>query len=824
MSQNNMSNSATDTNSTKRQKLHHETTIPTSNAFAPLADLNERDQQESSYHIQMETSTPKKPPPIYIHNILNINSMLNELKTLDCGGFRHITIENNKVKLNMDLIDGYRKAIDYLKSHHAEFHTYQMKSEKAFRVVIMGLHHSCNIEFMMSELKELGYEPIQMLPVRHPITKLPLPLFFLDLKHNPKNPEIYSLTRLYNGIIKVEPPKPRKTIVQCMRCQQFGHTRNFCNQTARCVKCEGLHPTEKCNKPKDTPPICTNCKGNHPANYRGCPEHTRLQRGATRHQTIPYRSQPAPGTSSLDKTSASPPELKKVPAQDSPFSDVHREFSNRPLYSSISASSVNKQGTVDNTLIANNALFSDMIKKVDVLISLVQPLTKLAPNLNFFISGYKIYRADHPSGSRKGGSAVIIRADLCHNELPPILEDEVQISRVQIKIDNTDYQIGSFYSAPDQRVTPTLIWGIVHEMKFRFILGGDFNSKHPRWGSNVTNPRGIMLYDQIFKLNLEIAYPFEPTHYPDSGQMPDLLDFFIGKQFQHFCNVPRVIRELSSDHLPVLLTLSAAIPNSCVSQGSILAPFLYLIYTHDIPTPKSDSLTVAQFADDIAVLSKGDTGEQVTTILQNFLQEIEIWNKKWRTVMNTNKSSTVTFTYLKKEKVLPLYFNCSPVPQHEEIRYLGLILDSRLTWNKHLTYTLQRLRYRLHRLKAILSSSSLSLSNKRLIYVMLLKPIWLYGCSLWGSASISQIKRIQTFQNRALRIITGAPWYVRNETLHSDLDLAKIETVIHSSYTRLFATLSTHSNNLINQIPRNLPPARPDRRLKRKRHTDLLML
>ncbi|KAJ4438102.1 hypothetical protein ANN_14041 [Periplaneta americana] len=107
---------------------------------------------------------------------------------------------------------------------------------------------------------------------------------------------------------------------------------------------------------------------------------------------------------------------------------------------------------------------------------------------------------------------------------------------------------------------------------------------------------------------------------------------------------------------------------------------------------------------------------------------------------------------------------------------------------------------------------------------MVLKPIWLYGCSLWGSASISQIKRIETFQNRALRIITGAPWYIRNETLHSDLDLAKIETVLHSSYTRLYATLSTHSNSLINQIPRNLPPAQPGRRLKRKRHTDLSML
>ncbi|KAJ4431608.1 hypothetical protein ANN_20207 [Periplaneta americana] len=86
----------------------------------------------------------------------------------------------------------------------------------------------------------------------------------------------------------------------------------------------------------------------------------------------------------------------------------------------------------------------------------------------------------------------------------------------------------------------------------------------------------------------------------------------------------------------------------------------------------SDSLTVAQFADDIAVLSKGDTGEQVTTILQNFLQEIEVWNKNWRTAMNTNKSSTVTFTYLKKKK----YFHyTSTVHQYHSMKKYD-ILDS----------------------------------------------------------------------------------------------------------------------------------------------------
>ncbi|KAJ4437531.1 hypothetical protein ANN_17676 [Periplaneta americana] len=123
---------------------------------------------------------------------------------------------------------------------------------------------------------------------------------------------------------------------------------------------------------------------------------------------------------------------------------------------------------------------------------------------------------------------------------------------------------------------------------------------------------------------------------------------------------PQTIRENTSSKAKVWKQIPK---RQSVPQESILAPFLYLIYTHDILTPKSDSLTVAQFADDIAVLSKGDTGEQVTTNLQN----IEMWNKKWRTAMNTNKSSTVTFSYLKKEKALPLYLNCSPVSHHEEV-------------------------------------------------------------------------------------------------------------------------------------------------------------
>jgi hypothetical protein len=65
---------------------------------------------------------------------------------------------------------------------------------------------------MMEELRGLGFEPTQMLLVHHPLTKVSMPLFFLDLKPSPNNIKIYELTRLYEGVIKVEPPKPKSTV------------------------------------------------------------------------------------------------------------------------------------------------------------------------------------------------------------------------------------------------------------------------------------------------------------------------------------------------------------------------------------------------------------------------------------------------------------------------------------------------------------------------------------------------------------------------------------------------------------------------------------
>jgi hypothetical protein len=66
-------------------------------------------------------------------------------------------------------------------------------------------------------------------------------------------------------------------------------------------------------------------------------------------------------------------------------------------------------------------------------------------------------------------------------------------------------------------------------------------------------------------------------------------------------------------------------------------------------------------------------------------------------------------------------------------------------------------------------SSALYVYSKLMLYQQVLKPIWTYGIQLWGCTSQSNKNIIQRFQNRVLRDIVDAPWYIRNDNLHKDL-------------------------------------------------------
>ena len=164
-----------------------------------------------------------------------------------------LKINNNHVKIPPINPDAYTKLTKLLKTLNAKFHTYQLKQERRFRVVLRNIHHSVDLDELKFELQTLGHEVTSISNIRHRVTKNPQSLFFVDIKQKENNKEVYNVNRLMNSTVKIEPPLVKKEIVQCKRCQRYGHTQKYCNHNFRCVKCAGSHPTDQCTKSPRNP-------------------------------------------------------------------------------------------------------------------------------------------------------------------------------------------------------------------------------------------------------------------------------------------------------------------------------------------------------------------------------------------------------------------------------------------------------------------------------------------------------------------------------------------------------------------------------------------
>lgn len=230
-----------------------------------------------------------KPPPIFIKCVVNYPLMLKSITTvLKETAFTCRSFANNTVKVNTNSKETYRLLVNFLNQNNISFYTYQPKHERAFRAVIKNLHASIPVEDIKKELEGKGFKIRSVISMLNWKTKELLPMFFVDQEPNKYNKNIYKIQFLQHCKIVVEPPRKKNEIPQCLRCQQYGHTKTYCTKAFYCVKCAGNHSTQQCQKSNDSPAKCILCGGSHPANYRGCKVHKDLQKlkGNKNKQTV----------------------------------------------------------------------------------------------------------------------------------------------------------------------------------------------------------------------------------------------------------------------------------------------------------------------------------------------------------------------------------------------------------------------------------------------------------------------------------------------------------------------------------------------------------
>lgn len=254
------------------------TPIETSNPFTTLdSSVETNDDSENQVKNTKET-LEQKPPPIYVNGVENIRPLKELLDKTTEGLYTLKILAENEVKIQLKNSEKYLSVIKELKNKNTSFHTYQMKQDKNYKVVLRNMHPSVNIDELKNAIEEYDHKVINITNIRKFDTKSPLPLFFVEIEKKENNKLIFEVDKLLNTIISFEPPRKKRDIPQCQRCQNFNHTKKYCNKSPVCVKCAGNHLTTDCQvKGKIVNVKCANCDGNHPASYKGCLVRKQLQ-------------------------------------------------------------------------------------------------------------------------------------------------------------------------------------------------------------------------------------------------------------------------------------------------------------------------------------------------------------------------------------------------------------------------------------------------------------------------------------------------------------------------------------------------------------------
>ena len=257
------------------------------------------------------------------------------------------------------------------------------------------------------------------------------------------------------------------------------------------------------------------------------------------------------------------------------------------------------------------------------------------------------------------------------------------------------------------------------------------------------------------------------------------------KWFQSYlCNRKQYVsfNNVESD----LLVVKCGVP-----QGSILGPLLFLLYVNDICNI-SDILFPILFADDTNVFVSGRDINHMMNTMNIELKKIWFWLNTNKLSLNINKTHYVIFKSKSKKLIIKndLYINNVKVNAVNYSSFLGVILDSDMSWFHHIQYIKNKISKGL----GILSKARKVFKETTLqtLYNSLIYPYLSYCVEVWGTAGETKISSLVKVQKKALRMIVSAPYKAPSKPIFDNLNILDMNNIYFYN-TALFMFKYEHS-------------------------------
>ena len=189
-----------------------------------------------------------------------------------------------------------------------------------------------------------------------------------------------------------------------------------------------------------------------------------------------------------------------------------------------------------------------------------------------------------------------------------------------------------------------------------------------------------------------------------------------------------------------------------VPQGSVLGPLLFILYINDLPNI-SDKVRFILYADDANIVITADSEAEIISIFEVFCRDLVKWVNVNGLFLNIKKTNFMVFTRRRHSLLNSYepYIGETKIERKKVSRFLGVLLDEKLTWSYHIAAVkakMSRFIGSLYKLKKILPLKARLLSFNSLV------QSHLNYCSLiWGFTNKCKIEQLFSAQKKAIRAI-----------------------------------------------------------------------
>ena len=235
-----------------------------------------------------------------------------------------------------------------------------------------------------------------------------------------------------------------------------------------------------------------------------------------------------------------------------------------------------------------------------------------------------------------------------------------------------------------------------------------------------------------------------------------------------------------------------------VPQGSSLGPLLFNIFINDI-SKVIEHRKIILYADDILLYVSCNNINELKESLNKDLENISAYFKINNLIFNILKTKVMLFFKYCKLSV-NLTIDSQPIEQVNEFKYLGLIIDSKLSFKSHILEI----------------NKKLNQCNRNILYLrkflstqILIKLYYSFGYShlslhilAWGGTFPSYLRPLSISLNKIVRNIhlNSSFIYINTENCFQNLNLLNINAIFKIKLGQfIFLTVSSKS-----PIPQNI--------------------